>query len=164
MVYYVQFFVFFDLRHWWVSQVLTARMSPRYTMNDQLIGSKWKQKRQLENDLGLVLLAQFSCSQKCANAVEPIVSRERQYVYFLFFLNNAFESTSLFTGFYYCGVIEGSFKETETSWVIFFYGIVRYNWWLVKDMCKFRLLLNVMLVFNENIVRCSVWPGYKCWR
>ena len=26
-VYYVVFFVFFVLRHWWVSQVLTPRMS-----------------------------------------------------------------------------------------------------------------------------------------
>ena len=27
-VYYVDFYVFFVLRHWWVSQVLTARQSP----------------------------------------------------------------------------------------------------------------------------------------
>ena len=27
-VYYVDFFVFFVLRHWWVSQVFTPRMSP----------------------------------------------------------------------------------------------------------------------------------------
>ena len=31
-----------------------------------------------------------------------------------------------------------------------FFLPVRYNWWLVKNMCKSRLLLNDMLVFNEN--------------
>ena len=31
-VYYVDFFVFFVLRHWWVSQVLTPRQSPYFKM------------------------------------------------------------------------------------------------------------------------------------
>ena len=66
------------------------------------------------------------------------------------------KSASLFTTVNDCGVIEGSFSRTKTSLSDFFLP-VRYNRWLVKDMCKSRLLLNDMPVFHEDLfkIRCG---------
>ena len=52
-------------------------------------------------------------------------------------------------------VIAGSFGELKRPESDFFLP-VRYNRWLVKNMCKSRLLLNDMPVFNENRFKISV--------
>ena len=70
--------------------------------------------------------------------------------------NKLFKSASLFTTVNDCGVIEGSFSRTKTSLSDLVLP-VRCCRWLVKDMCKSRLLLNDMPVFHENLfkIRCG---------
>ena len=76
-----------------------------------------KTKERLVNDQGLFLFAQLSCGNYIRDArtqAERVASR-RSYVNSFWFENKPFESASLFTSFYDCGVIEGTFARTKTS-------------------------------------------------
>ena len=83
----------------WILSVWIKSTSPR------LLRSPWsterfevKAKERLVNDLGLMLLAQLSWSQKDVNAGGACC--QQKYVNFLLVWKGSFKSASLFTGFY----------------------------------------------------------------